>query len=608
MFFKLLQLVRKPLRATRFWQENHLILREFKSFRWLAIAAVCFALLASITEGFGLGFLLAFLQSLTSPDAPPVQTGIEWFDVWVLGVNAPVTQRIYRVSGLIVAATCIRAVFNYLAQYYTLTSEVTLIDRLRKRVFEQLQSQRLSYFSQTRSGELVDVLTSEMERIRNAFGAMSFLMTRAFTLLVYAIAILLLSWQLSLISILLFGGLAFGFSKLNKRVRRRSTRTSQASGRLTSIAIEFINGIRTVQAFSAQDFERRRFYQASTGLVQEWKTVYRLSCLVRPLAEASATFVLVGMIILALTNRIMPVASLLTFLFILFRMVPYSQDLLGVFSHLSTMMGSVENIKRLLSDEGKQFFEDGTRSFPGLFHGIEFVAVDFGYDPDHLVLKDINLCIEKGKTTALVGASGSGKSTLADLISRFYDPTAGRVLLDGIDLREFEIDSVRHRLAIVSQDTFIFNASVRSNIAYGSEQATDSEVYEAARLANALEFILEMPEGFETTLGDRGIRLSGGQRQRIAIARALLRNPEILILDEATSALDSVSERLIQEALEKLSVGRTVLAIAHRLSTISGADKIVVLEQGRIVEQGGYRELIDRRDRFWKYYQIQQAS
>lgn len=608
MFFKLLQLVRKPLRATRFWQENHLILREFKSFRWLAIAAVCFALLASITEGFGLGFLLAFLQSLTSPDAPPVQTGIEWFDVWILGVNAPVNQRLYRVSGLIVAATCIRAVFNYLAQYYTLTSEVTLIDRLRKRVFEQLQSQRLSYFSQTRSGELVDVLTSEMERIRNAFGAMSFLMTRAFTLLVYAIAILLLSWQLSLISILLFGGLAFGFSKLNKRVRRRSTRTSQASGRLTSIAIEFINGIRTVQAFSAQDFERRRFYQSSTGLVQEWKTVYRLSCLVRPLAEASATFVLVGMIILALTNRIMPVASLLTFLFILFRMVPYSQDLLGVFSHLSTMMGSVENIKRLLSDEGKQFFEDGTRSFPGLFHGIEFVAVDFGYDPDHLVLKDINLCIEKGKTTALVGASGSGKSTLADLISRFYDPTAGRVLLDGIDLREFEIDSVRHRLAIVSQDTFIFNASVRSNIAYGSEQATDSEVYEAARLANALEFILEMPEGFETKLGDRGIRLSGGQRQRIAIARALLRNPEILILDEATSALDSVSERLIQEALEKLSVGRTVLAIAHRLSTISGADKIVVLEQGRIVEQGGYRELIDRRDRFWKYYQIQQAS
>lgn len=608
MFFKLPQLVRKPLRATQFWQENYLILREFKSFRWLAIAAVCFALLASVTEGFGLGFLLAFLQSLTSPEAPPVQTGFEWFDVWVLGTTAPVNQRLYRVSGLIVAATCIRAVFNYLAQYYTLTSEVTLIDRLRKRVFEQLQSQRLSYFSQTRSGELVDILTSEMERIRNAFGAMSFLMTRAFTLLVYAIAILLLSWQLSLISILLFGGLAFGFSKLNKRVRRRSAKTSQASGRLTSIAIEFINGIRTVQAFSSQDFERRRFYQASTGLVQEWKNVYRLSCLVRPLAEASATFVLVGMIILALTSRIMPVASLLTFLFILFRMVPYSQDLLGVFSHLSTMMGSVENIKRLLSDEGKQFFIDGTRSFSGLSHAIEFVSVNFGYDPDHLVLKDINLCIEKGKTTALVGASGSGKSTLADLISRFYDPTAGRVLLDGIDLREFKIDSVRCRLAIVSQDTFIFNASVRSNIAYGSEHATDSKVYEAARLANALEFILEMPEGFETTLGDRGVRLSGGQRQRIAIARALLRNPEILILDEATSALDSVSEKLIQEALEKLSVGRTVLAIAHRLSTISGADKIVVLEQGRIVEQGSYRELIDRRDRFWRYYQIQQAS
>ncbi|GAB4133498.1 MAG: ABC transporter ATP-binding protein [Cyanobacteria bacterium J069] len=608
MFSNLLKSVRKPLKATKFWQDNYLILREFKSFRWLAITAIAFAFLASVTEGFGLGFLLAFLQSLTSPDAPPIQTGWGWFDVWVLGTNAPATERLYRVSGLIVAATCVRALFNYIAQYHTLTSEVTLIDRLRKRVFEQLQAQRLSYFSQTRSGELIDILTSEMERIRNAFGAISFLITRAFTLIVYAIAILLLSWQLSLVSIFLFGGLAFGFSKLNRRVRQRSTATSQASGRLTSIAIEFINGIRTVHAFSTQNFERRRFYQASSGLVKEWKTVYRLSCLVRPLAEASATLILVGMIILALTNKIMPIASLLTFLFILFRMVPYSQDLLGVFSHLSTMTGSIENIKQLLSDKGKQFFEDGTRQFQKLSQAIDFISVDFGYDSDHLILRDVNLSLEKGKTTALVGASGSGKSTLADLISRFHDPTAGQVLLDGIDLREFEIDSVRRRLAIVSQDTFIFNASVRSNIAYGSEDAADTEVYEAARLANALEFILEMPEGFETTLGDRGIRLSGGQRQRIAIARALLRNPEILILDEATSALDSVSEKLIQEALEKLSVGRTVLAIAHRLSTISGADKIVVLEQGRVVEQGGYRELIDRRDRFWKYYQIQQAS
>jgi subfamily B ATP-binding cassette protein MsbA len=233
------------------------------------------------------------------------------------------------------------------------------------------------------------------------------------------------------------------------------------------------------------------------------------------------------------------------------------------------------------------------------------VGVDFGYDPGELVLHNISLTIEQGKMTALVGASGAGKSTLADLIPRFYDPTQGKILIDGVDLREFDINSVRRRLAVVSQDTFIFNTSVRNNIAYALEGVDEEAIREAARLANALEFIEDMPEGFETQLGDRGVRLSGGQRQRIAIARALLRNPEILILDEATSALDSVSERLIQESLEKLSVGRTVIAIAHRLSTIVRADKVVVLEQGHIVEQGTYDELLQQHGKLWQYHQMQ---
>jgi ABC-type multidrug transport system fused ATPase/permease subunit len=213
--------------------------------------------------------------------------------------------------------------------------------------------------------------------------------------------------------------------------------------------------------------------------------------------------------------------------------------------------------------------------------------------------------MQKGQTTALVGASGAGKTTLADLIPRFYDPNRGNILIDGVDLREFEIHSLRQRMAIVSQDTFIFNTSVRNNIAYGLENVPFEKIIEAAQLANAWEFIREMPEGLETILGDRGIRLSGGQRQRIAIARALLRDPEILILDEATSALDSVTERLIQESLAKLSVGRTVIAIAHRLSTIIRADKVVVLEEGRIVEEGTYQELLELRGKLWKYHQMQ---
>jgi ATP-binding cassette subfamily B protein/subfamily B ATP-binding cassette protein MsbA len=277
----------------------------------------------------------------------------------------------------------------------------------------------------------------------------------------------------------------------------------------------------------------------------------------------------------------------------------------GTVAFLSTLKGSLENIKELLRTDNKPYFQNGSVPFTGLKRAIDLISVDFGYTPDDLVLHNITLTIERGKMTALVGASGAGKTTLVDLIPRFYDPTQGQVLIDGVDLREFEINSLRRKMAVVSQDTFIFNTSVWNNIAYGMPQATAAEIREAARLANALEFIEEMPAGFDTPLGDRGVRLSGGQRQRIAIARALLRDPEILILDEATSALDSVSERLIQESIEKLSVGRTVIAIAHRLSTIAKADKVVVLEQGRIVEQGNYQELLQQRGKLWKYHQMQ---
>ena len=315
------------------------------------------------------------------------------------------------------------------------------------------------------------------------------------------------------------------------------------------------------------------------------------------------------MIILAMTvfvpNGTLQVASLLTFVFVLFRLIPALYSINGNLAQISSFQGSLENIKELLQRENKPYLENGKVQFSKLKRAIEFRSVDFGYDASDLVLHNITLTIEKGQTVALVGASGAGKTTLADLIPRFYDPTQGKVLIDGVDLREFDIDSVRRKMAIVSQDTFIFNTCVRNNIAYGTEEADEQAILKAAQLANALEFIQEMPEGFDTQLGDRGVRLSGGQRQRIAIARALLRDPEILIMDEATSALDSVSERLIQESLEKLSVGRTVIAIAHRLSTIVRADKVVVLEQGRIVEQGTYQELLEQRGKLWKYHQMQ---
>lgn len=601
--------IRSLLKATRFWQDNYFILREFQYFRRIAVLAMVFTLLAAAFEGFGIGFILTFLQNLTNPNVAPIQTGINWFDVWVLGINAPASERLYRISALILVTTFLRLGFLYLGQLYTRTSEMNLAYRLRRRLFEQLQALSLSYFAQTRSGELVHSITAEIVHLMHAFSVTSILITRNCNLLIYLVSMFLLSWQLTIISIMLFSLLSVGVSTLLGRVREASFARSKAGGWYTSVALEFINGIRTVQAFAAQDFERKRFYDANSQLLKAAIQSVSAHALIEPLREGLATTILLGMLIIAfailIPNGHLQAASLLTFLFVLFRMLPTLRQIDAARVQISGFQGALNNIKELLRTDNKIYLQDGKAQFSGLKRAIEFVSVDFGYDANELVLHNITLTIKQGQMTALVGASGAGKTTLADLIPRFYDPTQGSILIDGVELREFQINSLRQKLAVVSQDTFIFNTSVRNNITYALEDVDETAIWEAARLANAMEFIEELPEGFDTQLGDRGVRLSGGQRQRIAIARALLRNPDILILDEATSALDSVSERLIQESLEKLSVGRTVIAIAHRLSTIIRADKVVVLEQGRIVEQGGYQELLQQRGKLWKYHQMQ---
>lgn len=609
MRFKLPNLVQSLLKGTSLWKDNALILREFRYFPWVAVAAVVCALCSAAFEGFGFGFLLAFLQSLVSPEAEPFHTGVRWFDVWILDVNSSATNRLYRVSALILISTWLRAGFNYFTQFYTELSQQKLVDRLRKRIFEQLQGVSLSYFSKTNSGELINSITGEIGRLQFAFGLLAYVITKTLTLVVYVTLMFSISWQLTLVSVVLFGLLIAGLTKLNDRVRESSFAVSTANGSFTTIALELINGIRTVQASATQDYERKRFYQASSDLEKSSMKAASRWALVRPVAEGLATTVLISMIILAITvfvaNGSLQTASLLTFLFILFRLVPALHEINGNRAQLSGFSGSINNIQQILRTDDKPYLKDGERKFDGLRRSIDFVAVDFGYNPDQLVLRDITLSIERGKMTALVGGSGAGKTTLVDLIPRFYDVTRGKILVDGQDLPSFAVNSLRQKMAIVSQDTFIFNASVRYNISYGLENITDEAIWRAAKQANALDFILEMPNQFETPLGDRGVRLSGGQRQRLAIARALLRDPEILILDEATSALDSVSERLIQESLEQLSEGRTVIAIAHRLSTIVRADKVVVLEQGQIVEQGTYQELLSQRGKLWNYHRMQ---
>ncbi|MEL7039044.1 MAG: heterocyst formation ABC transporter subunit HepA [Cyanobacteria bacterium J06592_8] len=608
MSLKLPKTAKKLLKKTSIWQDNFIIFREFKNFPTILTATITFTLLAAVFEGFGVGLILTFLQSLTEPNQP-IKTGIEWIDTSILGVNASMIERVYRISILILLTTLARTSMMYLSQVYSGLSRSYLAYYLRIRIFEQLQELSLSFFSKVRSGEVINTITSEIGQLNQVIELFFQVLVRASVLIVYIVSMTLLSWQLTILSLFLFALLTAGISNLIRQVREISFERTTARGLYTSIAIEFINGINTVQASAAEDFERKRFYQASNQLLKTERDTVAYSALVVPLSEAVATIILVGMLLLSfailIPNGQLKIASLLTFLFILFRLMPITRQLNNARTKLSGFQGSIDNIQELLRTDNKIYLKNGNTPFSKLKQAIEFRGVDFSYDENSKVLQDINLKIKCGETTALVGASGAGKSTVANLIPRFYDVTQGKILIDGLDLREFDMYSLRRKIAMVSQDTFIFNTTVRANIAYALENVTEDAIIKAAKFANAWDFIQELPQGLETKLGDRGVRLSGGQRQRIAIARAILRDPDILILDEATSALDSISERLIQDSMEKLAVGRTVIAIAHRLSTIAGSDKVIVLEQGQVVEEGKYQELLEQRGKLWKYHQMQ---
>ena len=600
------------IKVTSFWQENYVFLREFKYFWGIAVLAFIFSFLGAIFEGAALAVINGFLQVLTSPDKPTVNLGIEWLSVWAFSTSN-ISDRISRLGFLVVLLAWVRSLFAYLGPVYAKLTDASFADRMRKSMFEQLISLSLGYYSQTRSGDLINCLNSEIATIQRGFGSASAFAIRGSTLIVYIVAMFLISWQLSIVSLVLFGMLSLMISSFVVRVREASFPVSQAGADFTSTGIELISAMRTIQTSSTQNFERVRFYKVSEKVKSALYKLNKAVDLIRPLAEAISTTILICVIVTAfnifVVNGNLQTSSLLTFMFVLFRMIPLVEQVNGLRVELGSYGGSIARLKEVLRTDNKIYLKDGDLEFEKLEDSIDFFAVDFSYNSlDKPVLHDINLSIKRGETTALVGSSGAGKTTLADLIPRLYDPVNGDIFVDGISLKDLKISSLRSRMAIVSQSTFIFNASVRYNIAYGIDNVDEDLVIAVARQANALDFILDMPKGFDTILGDRGVRLSGGQCQRIAIARALLRKPDILILDEATSALDSVTERLIQESLDQLAKGCTVIAIAHRLSTIVRADKVVVLEKGRIVEQGSYQELIERKGALWKYHNMQNSS
>lgn len=553
--------------------------------------------------------LLNFLnETVELQGAPPlIKTLMYPFE------GMPQVNRLLLMTMAIFIAIILKNLASYVNILVATSLTRSLTFDLREAGINLLLEVDLDFYSKTKVGDLINRLGGEIGRTASAVGTVIGMFTTAITVLVFIALLLTISWKLTLTSTGLLALVGLANHYIVARSKYFGQLLSEMSKDYSIRVLETLTGIRLVKSTVNEDRE----YQRIKTLIQkreyaDFQAQVNYAA-IAPINEVVNLVVVLVIIWLGRTifvNEIDSISTvLLTYLLILFRLIPLISQLNSSRSLFASTSASVQVVNNFLRRDDKPFMKNGSVFYQRLKDGIHFNKISFAY-PNHknLVLKEVDLFLPHGMTLALVGSSGSGKSTLADLLPRFYDPTAGCITLDGIDLREFDIKSLRKSMGIVSQDTFLFNATVRENIAYARQDATEEEIIEAAKGANAYEFIIQLPQGFDTQIGDRGVMLSGGQRQRISIARALLQNPEILILDEATSSLDTVSERYVQDAIDKLSYDRTTLVIAHRLSTVQKAHKIAVIDGGQVVEIGRHEELLAKGGLYSRLYSMQFAE
>ena len=481
---------------------------------------------------------------------------------------------------------------------------------MRDAVYAHLQRLPIGYFTRTKAGQILARILTDTEQTKQLITTIVTSSLQNVAIIIsYILFLFAISWRLTLIALIVAPLLMGALQPLLKKLRKGYRRLRNDYGEMMSVLQEVIGGIRLVKSFRAEAYEERRFTEASHRYSAGMVRVTRISFMAQPITEVIGTCITVALLWIGarqvLVDGTLQGSQLIVFLTVTMRLLSPLKQVSQLPTSAQSALAAAERLYDVLDTPTETATDSGTRTVAGFTRAIEFDDVTFAYEGEP-VLQHVSFTARKGDVVALVGASGAGKSTLVDLIPRFYEPSAGRILLDGVDTREIRLHELRTLTGIVSQDTVLFNDTVRNNIAYGSaDMYADAQVEEAARAANAHAFIMELPEGYATLLGERGTRLSGGQRQRLAIARALLTDPPVLILDEATSALDTESERLVQEAIDRLLAGRTVFVIAHRLSTIVHADQILVLDRGRIVERGSHAELLARRGAYFRLHGMQ---
>ena len=505
--------------------------------------------------------------------------------------------------------------FRYLALFFLSPIRNGVVKDIRNSVYEKTLNLPLSYFSDERKGDIMSRITTDVQEVEwSIMSSLEMLIVNPINIIVFLIAMIYMSPELTLFVAVLLPLTAFIIGRIAKSLKRTSSKSKETLGILFSVMEETLSGLRIIKGFNAEERIANKFKEGNQHYAKIMTRMYRKIELASPMSEFMGISVLVvimyfgGQLVLGASPTLSGEAFV-TYIIFFSQLISPAKAFTTAYYNVQKGVASTERIQEILNADITIKEAENPISIKTFEKEIEFRNVSFSYTRNDVeegyVLKDINLKVKKGQTVGLVGQSGSGKTTLANMIPRFYDSSAGEILIDGIPIKNIKLKDLRNLLGIVSQESILFNETVFNNIAFGFENVSEEQVIRAAKIANAHDFIMEMEQGYQTNIGDMGNKLSGGQRQRLSIARAVLKNPPILILDEATSALDSGSEKLVQDALNKLMQNRTSIVIAHRLSTIQTADEIVVLERGKIIEQGSHSSLLSAAGIYKKLHELQ---
>ncbi len=596
----------------------------------LVLSLLCLAVF-SVLSGVTIGMISPFAKALFQPESmvqSPAEAGgvavddaalvkargwAESIRSWGMSQITGETpyETLQRICVAVLIIFLLKALFWYAQAYLFATVEQGLMKDIREALYRQLHSLSLSFFHTSRTGDLVSRITNDVMLVRGMVRAIAKdFLRKGMELIVYLIIVFWSSWQLAMVSFLIFPPIMLAVARIGRRLRKQSFRVQERMADISSTVEERIGGIRVVKAFGMEEHEVSSFAKLTRSYYVTMVRMIRLSELAGPLSEflsavgAVAVLWFGGKLVLA--DQALPADRFLVFLAALLSTMSPVKALSKVHNKIQQGMGGADRVAEILRTEPEVIDRPSARSVSKIDHSIGFEEVNFNYKNGRgAALQGVSLELPKGKITAIVGPSGAGKSTIADLLARFYDPSGGRILLDGMDFRDIRLKSLRALMGIVTQETILFNDTIGANISYGCQEADREMIEDAARAANIHDFIADLPAGYETSVGERGVQLSGGQRQRLAIARAILRNPPLLIFDEATSSLDSHSERLVQEAMGRLMAHRTSFIIAHRLSSVLRAHHIIVLDQGKIVEEGTHAELLKNRGLYARLYEWQ---